>query len=211
MIPYDQIRLHYEWLTPQIIERSERHPRTWISPYCDIDWMTIFSPIEDMTWQAIRCFGAAPFYPQYPVDRFFVDFGNPALKIAIECDGHDYHLDKEKDNKRDERLFELGWKVYRIPGKDCVRPVNQEYYDLDYLPIECWKGVLSEFYYNTIEGLIKALAVEYFGYTVYMQSEECDEKWIVEDCLYNRRSSRQIYLEAERHKKNGYGLRTLKF
>jgi len=200
MIPYDQIRSHYEYLTPKIIERSAKHPKGWVSPYCDINWNYIFSPIEKTTWHALREFGHAPFYPQYPVDRFFVDFGNPALKIAIECDGRQFHLDKEKDGKRDERLHELGWKVYRIPGRDCLRPVSEEYHWLSYKRKESWHRILSEFYIGTIEGLIKALAIEYFRYKTYCVDKYVDELEIVKSCLWQRRSRRQRFIEYKLNK-----------
>jgi very-short-patch-repair endonuclease len=209
MIPYDKIRSHYEYLTPLIMERSQIHPRNWINPYCEIDWVKISSPIENMAWQVIRGFGQAPFYPQYPVDKFFVDFGNPFLKIALECDGREFHLDKEKDNKRDERLFKLGWTVYRIPGKDCVRPVSDEYYDLELCYMEDRAAILCEYYGGTIEGLVKALGVAYFRYKNYFSDDLCNELDIVKDCLEQRLSPRQLELGDQIIRENNYGLRML--
>lgn len=200
LIPYEQIRSHYEFLTPHILETSKLNHKKWVSPYCTIDWVGLFSPIENNTWQALREFGHAPFYPQYPVGPYFVDFGNPFMKIAIECDGHNYHLDKEKDNRRDEHLYELGWKVYRIPGSDCVRPVEAVYYSLEYVYPEDRKSILSTFYYSTIEGLIKALAVEHFGYDVYYDDDYTDELWIVKNCLQSRVSSKQKMIQYQKDK-----------
>ena len=79
-----------------------------------VDWSLIFTPIEEDAWFSIRAFGL-PFFPQYPAGRFFVDFGDPKKKIAIECDGKQFH-NPEKDAKRDRELLELGWSVYRFPG-----------------------------------------------------------------------------------------------
>lgn len=79
-----------------------------------------FTPIEAAMWSDIRMEGAV-FYPQYPVGGFFVDFGNPVAKVALECDGYAFHLDKGKDAARDARLRDLGWIVYRFPGHACVQ------------------------------------------------------------------------------------------
>jgi hypothetical protein len=183
MIPYSQIKTHYEYLTPIIIERSMVMARAWACPYSHIDWMRIFSPIENQAWQAIRGVGSAPMYPQYPVDKYFMDFGNPYVKVAIECDGKAYHRDREKDKKRDERLLELGWTVYRVPGSDCVRPVNWRYYDLDYIE-ECRRGdVLMEFYMTTIEGVIRAISIKHFGYDRIYDNRYVNERRISEYCI----------------------------
>ena len=76
------------------------------------------TPIESWLWADIRSLDAV-LYPQYPVGRFFVDFGNPVAKVAIECDGAAWHLDKARDAARDEALRSLGWKVFRFPGWEC--------------------------------------------------------------------------------------------
>ena len=77
------------------------------------------TPIENAIWEQIRELGAV-FYPQYPVDRFFADFANPVARVAIECDGVQFHKDAERDQVRDDRFRDFGWKVYRIPGRLCV-------------------------------------------------------------------------------------------
>jgi very-short-patch-repair endonuclease len=83
------------------------------------------TPIELWLWEEIRDANVV-LYPQFPVDKFFVDFGNPKAKVAIECDGKAFHQDKEKDRARDARLRELGWAVYRISGSDCARESDED-------------------------------------------------------------------------------------
>ncbi len=83
------------------------------SPYF-LDWGLIFTPIEHDAWHYIRFYGLS-MYPQFPVGRYFVDFGDPALRLAIECDGAAFH-DKEKDAARDADMLEMGWKVFRFTG-----------------------------------------------------------------------------------------------
>lgn len=86
-------------------------------PYSIADWLMIFTPIERAAWSDIR---ELPFsvWPQYPVGKYFVDFAIVHKRIAIECDGAAYH-NAEKDAKRDVELSSIGWRVVRIPGKDC--------------------------------------------------------------------------------------------
>ncbi len=186
-----EIRDCYEFMTPLILERSKQRSANWISPYVYFgDWHNIMSPIEYQTWQAIRCFGKIPLYPQYPVSKYFLDFGNPFLKIAVECDGKEWHQDVEKDIRRDEALFEEGWKVYRISGADCNRLVSDDYYSISefYYPDE--KGeILNDFYEGTIEGLLKALAIYYCGYTGYY--EDPNELSYVRTCLDKRVSLKE--------------------
>lgn len=91
-----------------------------VSPYAWECAGVQFTPIESALWGDIRSIGAV-FYPQYPVCGFFVDFGNPVAKVAIECDGMAFHKDKQKDRDRDKRLSESGWVVYRFTGSECMQ------------------------------------------------------------------------------------------
>lgn len=77
------------------------------------------TPIERFVWGDLRSYGL-PFYPQFPVGKYFVDFGDPKKRIAIECDGEGYH-DRSKDVLRDAVLLGCGWLVIRIEGWRCAR------------------------------------------------------------------------------------------
>jgi hypothetical protein len=90
-------------------------------------WLPVIqlTPIEQWLWGDIRDANAV-FYPQWPVAGVFVDFANPAAKVAIECDGAAYHQDKEKDAARDARLEALGWTVFRISGSGCRADCDSE-------------------------------------------------------------------------------------
>lgn len=189
MIPYDKIREHYKHLTPYILEISEGRAANWVTPYTDlVDWLKIFTPIEFDAWQAIRCNGKCPLYPQYPVSNYFLDFGNPYLKIGVECDGAEFHLDKKKDNDRDYELKLLGWKIYRISGSDCWKRPSNYFYDLQYQPEENRWEILSEYYENTLEGLINALAIIHCNYKWYYNDEWVNEKGLAHKCLQDRLS-----------------------
>lgn len=95
-----------------------------IDPYEWERFITL-TPIEYWLWCDIRQANVV-MYPQYPVDRFFVDFANPKAKVAIECDGAAFHTDKQKDSARDAKLEGLGWQIYRISGKACRTESDEE-------------------------------------------------------------------------------------
>jgi very-short-patch-repair endonuclease len=98
-----------------------------------IDWLPVFTPIEDDAWQYIRGRGL-PMLPQVPIDRFIVDFGDPAAKIAIECDGARWHS-LARDGPRDQALASLGWLVFRLsgrelyPGETELGEIREQFYD----------------------------------------------------------------------------------
>lgn len=83
------------------------------------------TPIEAAIWTDIRCEGAV-LYPQYPVGRYFVDFANPRARVALECDGKEWHQDQAKDDARQSDIESWGWTVYRIGGGDCLRADRYE-------------------------------------------------------------------------------------
>ena len=95
--------------------------RSWMrgDPYEICDWHNVFTPIESNVWAAIRDRGL-PMWPQFPVGRYSLDFGNPVLRIAIECDGKEYH-DAINDAERDFQLRRLGWRTIRVPGYACLQ------------------------------------------------------------------------------------------
>lgn len=122
---WSAIRAFYSDIIPLIM--AEQRNEWAVDAY---EWdggkqMIIFTPIENWLWADIRECGAV-FYPQYPVFNFFVDFANPVAKVAIECDGAAFHLDKAKDAERDKRLTDAGWTVYRISGKHCRLECDEE-------------------------------------------------------------------------------------
>ena len=177
--PFAEVRSHYEILKRLIYEASSKHPTKWVSPYCEIDWNNLFTPIEDQTWQAIRCYGKTPLYPQYPVGNYFIDFGNPVEMVGIECDGKEWHLDKARDNNRDMDLLKMGWHIYRIPGSDCFRQCELYFDRYDYDEEDTF-NILRD-YYSTIEGLLKAIGTLYFGQL--MVDYKIGELDLVHKCL----------------------------
>ena len=87
--------------------------------------MIFMTPIESAFWADVRQFDAV-LYPQYPIAGFFVDFANPVAKVAVECDGAQFHQDKARDDARDALLKSKGWTVYRLTGQECKQDFNDE-------------------------------------------------------------------------------------
>lgn len=104
-------------------------PHRWAFDPNLIDWQRFFSPIEAAMWGEIRAEGAV-LYPQHPVGGYFVDFGHPVARIAIECDGKQFHQDRDKDAERQAFIESKGWRVYRLSGANCFR-MRRNFYDED--------------------------------------------------------------------------------
>lgn len=123
MNDWNAIRAFYREADPEIMAAGSWE---WgIDSYLWQNGMLSLTPIEQWLWHDIRAAGAV-LYPQYPVGRFFVDFGNPVAKVAVECDGAAYHQDADKDARRDAELRRMGWSVYRITGRVCRTDADPE-------------------------------------------------------------------------------------
>ncbi len=69
---------------------------------------------------------------QYQIDRYRVDFAiyvvqsyGSITRLAIECDGHEFHEktkeQAQRDKKRDRDLSIMGWKVIRFTGSEIFK------------------------------------------------------------------------------------------
>lgn len=147
----------------RILRNSAKNIRLWFHAEA-FDWNVLFSPIEMDAWVSLRG-KCTPMYPQYPVLNYYVDFGNPYFKIAIELDGKEFH-NPGKDKKRDRELYEAGWKVFRIPGHQMVKKFKaiddfeeweiRENYEQVMIDIRHW--ILE-----TGDGVIEAISRVYFS------------------------------------------------
>lgn len=137
-------------------------------PYKFSDWFEWLTPIERNVWSDIRYLGL-PFYPQFPVGKYFLDFADPFKKIALEIDGK-VHLDaevKEKDKHKDTYLEKNGWTVIRIQGwktyksREDYEYSEQEIENMYYwdLPIEY---VRPEFWTECSEGILQDMRDRYY-------------------------------------------------
>lgn len=94
-------------------------------PYSYFKWDETFSPIERLVWSEIRMLGL-PFYPEFPVGKYFIDFADPIKKIGIEVDGKEFHQDREKDKFRQNELENLGWMIFRISGSTVYKKTDED-------------------------------------------------------------------------------------
>lgn len=152
---WDIIRRLYDEERERILERSKQSRWGMVNAYF-VDWTLMFSPIERIAWDIIRCKGL-PFYPQYPVGGVFIDFALPFLKIGVEMDGKDYH-ETGRDTRRDRRLLdEFGWGIFRIKGRECY-PLESERRIL-----ELYGGSPREYFFDqTAAGVFEAIKIVYF-------------------------------------------------
>lgn len=134
---WNAIREFYRQALPEILAQPAH---IWgIDPY-EVDWVRYFTPIEFGLWQDIRAAGAV-LYPQFPIGPYFADFASPVGKCVIECDGVKYHQNPEKDAKRDAYMRSKGWTVYRITGKPCLEPDEEQNEEGDtvHIPTEAYQ------------------------------------------------------------------------
>lgn len=122
---YEAIRAFYVKVWPEVRDTPTHQ---WaIDPY-EVDWPALFTPIERSLWGDIREEGMV-LYPQHPVAGYFVDFGHPKARVAIECDGAAYHMDRAKDAARERAILAKGWAIYRFTGRECMQ---------DFVEVEDW-------------------------------------------------------------------------
>lgn len=115
---WNEIRAHYAAHEKRILSCSAN--RWAIDPYL---WdqgkgMIFMTPIEENFWADCRDADLI-LYPQYPACGYFIDFANPVAKVGIECDGKAFHLDSERDARRQSVLERAGWSIFRITGREC--------------------------------------------------------------------------------------------
>ncbi|MDR5730701.1 MAG: DUF559 domain-containing protein [Terriglobia bacterium] len=146
-----------EWLP--FAEAGER-----IDPYF-YDWE--FTPIEQEGWNSIRRMGL-PLYPQVPVAGYFLDFGDPHQLIGVELDGAKYH-DAARDLIRDTKLKALGWRIFRIAGREANRRIMNPFERMECVGCTYERDdpqftrALGEWANNTEEGVLWALKTVFYN------------------------------------------------
>jgi very-short-patch-repair endonuclease len=149
----------YELKMPAINEAMQKKGRYRPYQFREVYWPNLFTPIEKIGWEYLRNYPALDFYPQFPVAGYWLDFADPQKKIAIEMDGAEWH-NPERDTIRDEKLSLLGWKVFRIPGKECsITPyeINEDEveYQRDFEKLGKWMT-------GTVAGVIESIKTLYY-------------------------------------------------
>lgn len=87
------------------------------------------SPIETRMFKALKERGLNPICQKH-VGYYRIDLVIKAkgVKIAIECDGRDYHFSPEQikhDRKKDEFMQRRGWIVLRFTGSQIHRNASK--------------------------------------------------------------------------------------
>lgn len=82
------------------------------------------SPLERMLYYELRYSYKGQIVPQHPLGPYRIDFALPKYKLALECDGYQYHSSEKAqlhDRNRDAYMKRAGWKVMRFTYKDLCR------------------------------------------------------------------------------------------
>ena len=89
----------------------------------------IHSPIEEFLWEELKRVGLTDkAETQYPIGPYKIDIAYPYKRLAVECDGQEYHKDQrwqlDRDQKRDRYLARKGWLTLRLSGKLIRNNIN---------------------------------------------------------------------------------------
>jgi len=84
------------------------------------------SPPEARLWQILRTRpGGLKFRRQHPIEPYVVDFFCREVRLVIEIDGATHAGGRlGRDEIRDARLRELGFRIFRIPAAEVKRDAN---------------------------------------------------------------------------------------
>lgn len=160
---YSKLKKIYDIHIDDIMGSAEKNINAGYDPYF-VNWSNLFTPIEYDCWCSIRCQGVILF-PQFSVAGYILDFANPYLKIAVECDGKDWH-NEEKDKLRDTILYEKhGWKTFRIKGSEFYVDYKLPCEVIEYgypQDSEEYKQEHENRIMNTGDGVIKSIHEVYF-------------------------------------------------
>ncbi|MBU1865646.1 MAG: endonuclease domain-containing protein [Actinobacteria bacterium] len=88
------------------------------------------TPSEERIWRELRAgrFGVK-FRRQEEIGPFIADFACRSLRLIVEFDGES-HDDERKDQRRDDALAALGWKVIRYDDSEVYEDVEAVLEDL---------------------------------------------------------------------------------
>lgn len=173
-----------------------------------IDWRQYLNAPEWNVYCEILC-QSLPLYPQFPVDNYLVDFGDPIQKIAIEVDGLKYHShmsDVKRDRRRQYDLENMGWTVYRIFAADTKMSADdflQSRYSavldddknefkpvLETLPFDLVKTISRDLLFENSDLLIKHLSLKYYS-PRFEAMRKAAQPFVDEIASFDNRSKQQ--------------------
>jgi very-short-patch-repair endonuclease len=153
------LRQHYMEAMPEIMHQAKQNLSVWaVEPYA-FNWG--FNKNEQSLWGSIRR-NLMVMYPEFPVLGWFVDFGNPFLRIAIEADSKKFH-NREKDVERDRKLLQINWKTFRVSYCENVETPFEELGEriLDGHEDEASRE-MKHWLLDTSDGVVDAICFFYF-------------------------------------------------
>lgn len=114
----------------QTTKRIEEENSVKIAPVIqNIMGGVLESPIEHYFYMELERNSLAEFCrPQFEIGKYRTDFAFPIARLAVECDGQDYHYATqeqiERDQKRDKYFALKGWRIIRFEGVAIRRNIN---------------------------------------------------------------------------------------
>ncbi|MEZ5893849.1 MAG: endonuclease domain-containing protein [Parvularculaceae bacterium] len=81
---------------------------------------------EKMAWETLRSLRKQGFAVrrQHPIGPYVVDFAIMKARLVIEVDGSIHRRDdiRDKDELREQRISQMGWRVLRIDAQTALSP-----------------------------------------------------------------------------------------
>ena len=195
MNKFDRIRFHY-YINQDYI--NDNYPKCLDIGIELLNHITL-TPIEKNTFDYIQIINL-PLLPQFPIRNYFVDFGDPIKKIAIEVDSKQFHCDEKKDYKRQREIEDDGWIFYRIKGQYTYSAIEEFYKKKAGLDIyEQTTGTISKFasqhYLENSDCLILFLKDKFYQHP---QTESVPNMHHISELLDQ---SKKYYLIREKRRK----------
>jgi very-short-patch-repair endonuclease len=118
-----KLKIHRVSLPFRVIKLGLEQIRQGRFPWVDVQLLKCESFIERRLYNRLWLEGYK-MRTQEPCGRYRIDIAIPKYRIAIECDGQEWHSAPEQkahDRKKDRFLRKHGWTVIRFSGKRIVR------------------------------------------------------------------------------------------
>jgi very-short-patch-repair endonuclease len=82
---------------------------------------------ENILWNRLRAtqIEGLKFRRQQPIENVIVDFVNFEKRVVIELDGGQHAIEKNKDEKRDRVLKDMGFKVLRFWNNEVIENTDE--------------------------------------------------------------------------------------
>ncbi|HHM04657.1 MAG TPA: endonuclease domain-containing protein [Gammaproteobacteria bacterium] len=130
------------------------------------------TPAEKRLWFEVlrgKRFGHLKFTRQKPLDEYIVDFYCAELMLAIEIDGDSHAEQQGYDERRTQRLNQLGVDVLRYSNREVLKNIEGVYSDLKARIVERQEQFLTP--QPPLSGGLPTLAVELTDFSVFYSQD----------------------------------------